>query len=605
MSKLSKHNRYQKGKPAPAKALPALGALVAKALPAIKGAIAKGGAGKAAASGGGKGEVVKNLISKFSNKQKNTQENTEQKDFYADQSGGDFSHLSSMQAPFAMRSPFKKKGDDSVTVASSVKGVNNTNIGKYDSVGGTPQSFVAGSSSDPLSGKPNTAAGAVSATGKVNGMEISTTETETSSAQIEKDSKVNPSTGNVDPNPSKSQSNPNTSKAAIEQSESSKKPVIGNETRYGDMHNKHYWKKNKKGKWTKKNDNLWVRDRPDEKEGEITHTNPFNKPKAEKPNVKGGVKNDLNKKTNLPTEMSYRPADSFGDPNAKTKWSKAGLNEMQKYAKASKLEGDEAGYKHYTSLINNTRLEQGLNKTRKTDVSSSSSLGNGPDKKNASLHANRSVSSKINSNIKGNTSNVKDIKMQDVNAAENKLANAGKPGADMSGAGKKEAIKNSNGTFEVTKDNNNIVTNFKTISTGAKTKSSSGIVSGSGVSSTKTAKPSKSKNSKTKLKLSSKNTPEQNFAIASSTGDINTQQMNKMMNGENVKITGKSGTSYVQAGTKSSSTNPKKSTKRKVEKPIKKENKLKTKSQKSKTKKSRGKKGTGLIKNKKNPLFKS
>jgi len=44
----------------------------------------------------------------------------------------------------------------------------------------------------------------------------------------------------------------------------------------------------------------------------------------------------------------------------------------------------------------------------------------------------------------------------------------------------------------------------------------------------------------------SKTTPEQNFAQAFYTGDINTQQMNKMMSGKTNKITGKSGTNYVQ-----------------------------------------------------------
>ena len=603
MSKLSKHNRYQKSKPAPT-TLPALGALVAKALPAIKGVIAKGG----------KGGGVKDIISNFSNKQKNNQETTEQKDFYADQGEADFSHLSSAQPPFAMRSPFKKKPDsnDAVTVSSSVKGVQVNNTGKYDAVGGTPQSFVAGSSGDPLNGKSNTEAGAVSATGEVNGLEITTTETETSSAQIEKDSQVNAKTGNVVPNPKKDQSNPNNSKAAIEESKSSKKPVIGNETRYGDMHNKHYWKMNKKGKWVKKNDGLWVKDRPKEKEGEIRHTNPFNdKPKTEKPDVKGGVKANLNKKSDTPTStttasgyLKYDNARYQEGFNKDKKWF-PGLNNAVADREDARKKGDKTAEAHMQSVIDKLRSESQLNKTQ----------NNAKDKKSEYQGEFDKDRNQVSSR-KGDPGNKTNV--HKVSGNTNMVTT--KPGADMSGADKTETIKNSNGTFEVTKDKNNIVTNFKTLSQGAKTKSDSGIVSGSGVSSTKenksNAKPSKSKNSKTKLNFSSKNTPEQNFDKAFlQQGDITTQQLNKMMNGENIKITGKSGTSYVQAGTqtetKSSSPNPKKSTKRKVEKPIKKENKKKVKNSKPsknsklKFKKSGGKKGSGIIKSGKNPLFKS
>ena len=51
---------------------------------------------------------------------------------------------------------------------------------------------------------------------------------------------------------------------------------------------------------------------------------------------------------------------------------------------------------------------------------------------------------------------------------------------------------------------------------------------------------------KSKPSNSSKNTPEQNFAKAFYQGDIDTQQINKIMSGETNKITGKSGTRYVQ-----------------------------------------------------------
>jgi hypothetical protein len=53
----------------------------------------------------------------------------------------------------------------------------------------------------------------------------------------------------------------------------------------------------------------------------------------------------------------------------------------------------------------------------------------------------------------------------------------------------------------------------------------------------------KSSNKKTS---GSKTTPEQNFAKAYYQGDINTQQMNKIMSGETNRATGKSGTRYVQ-----------------------------------------------------------
>ena len=42
-----------------------------------------------------------------------------------------------------------------------------------------------------------------------------------------------------------------------------------------------------------------------------------------------------------------------------------------------------------------------------------------------------------------------------------------------------------------------------------------------------------------------KSTPEQNFNKAFSSGDISTQQINKMMSGETNTATGKSGTTYV------------------------------------------------------------
>ena len=55
----------------------------------------------------------------------------------------------------------------------------------------------------------------------------------------------------------------------------------------------------------------------------------------------------------------------------------------------------------------------------------------------------------------------------------------------------------------------------------------------------------KSKRS-TKNRSGSSTTPEQNFAKAYYQGDINTQQMNKVMSGETNRITGKSGTNYIQ-----------------------------------------------------------
>jgi hypothetical protein len=296
MSKLSKHNRYQKSKPAPTKALPALGVIAAKLGPAIK-TFAVNNPETTKKTGG----FIKDLLNKNKNKNSNNQEEVAvEQDFYSEKSGGDFSHLSA-QAPFAMTSPFKKtKPDkDNVTVTSSVKGVSNQQTGNYD-VENRDITLVAGSSNDPLNGQPNTEAGAVSATGEIDGMKITTTESETSLAQAEegKNSKVNPSSGNVVPNPSKSSGNPYTAENAIKKSEGSSEPVIGNETRYGNMHNKHYWKnanagkkykfgpkkgEDKPEKWNKKNDNLWVRERPDEKEGEIRHTNPFTNKKTTAP----------------------------------------------------------------------------------------------------------------------------------------------------------------------------------------------------------------------------------------------------------------------------------------------------------------------------------
>lgn len=560
MSKLSKHNRYQKGKPAPVKALPAIGAIVAKVAPVVKGLVAKGSA-SGAASGGGKGEVVKNLIKNFSNKRKsNTEETAQEKDYYADQSGGDFSHLNSM-APFAMNSPFKKKpgsNNDAVSVTSSVKGVSNQQTGTYD-VEARDITLVAGSSGDPLAGKGNTAEDAISASGEIDGTKITTTETPTSLAQQKNNqTTVNPSTGNVVSNNSKPSSNPNTAEAAINESSGSKKPVIGNETRLGSMHNKHYWEKNKRGKYVKRNDNLWVRERP--KEGgptEVTYTNPFNEKPAAKPDVKGGVKADLNKKANIPTDMSYRPAESFGNPSAKTAWSKAGLNEMQEYAKASKKEGDEAGYKHYTNIINNTRLDLGLNKTRKTDVSSSSALGNSADLKNASLHTNRSKplsgSAKPSSSIKGNTSN---------------KATSGKP----------EIITNKNGTFRRVKGADNVVTSFEKISP-----------------------PDTSKKLNVQSKLSK---------------DLGTTSTTNITSGQGAQFdTNKKrdivGSSSVKAETKSSTYSSPKQTGgkavKKVKKDIFKENKKSDKQNKRnkspKTKNNRRRGGNGLVKAGKNPLF--
>lgn len=471
MSKLSKHNRYQKGKPAPVKALPAIGAIVAKVAPVVKGLVAKGGA-SGAASGGGKGEVVKNLIQKFSNKRKsNTDETAQEKDYYADQSGGDFSHLNSM-APFAMNSPFKKKpgsNNDAVSVTSSVKGVSNQQTGTYD-VEARDITLVAGSSGDPLAGKGNTAEDAISASGEIDGTKITTTETPTSLAQQKNNqTTVNPSTGNVVSNNFKPSSNPNTAEAAINESSGSKKPVIGNETRLGSMHNKHYWERNKRGDYVKRNDNLWVRERPDEGgPKEVRYTNPFNDKPAAKPDPKPAAKPDpkpavkpsntttavapdLNKKKSDkdPTTQGYLKISSSRYQEGFNKGQKwfPGLNNAVKDREEYRKKGDKAGEAHTQAIIDKLRASSELNKTqnndpnkksqytgefskggtqinsRKGDSGNKLSIHKFPASGNTNIVSSNSKSPKIDSNIKGNTSNVKDIKMQDVNVAENRLAN--------------------------------------------------------------------------------------------------------------------------------------------------------------------------------------
>jgi hypothetical protein len=291
--------------------------------------------------------------------------------------------------------------------------------------------------------------------------------------------------------------------------------------------------------------------------------------------------------------MSYRPAESFGNPNAKTAWSKAGLNEMKKYAEASLKEGDEAGYNHYTNIINNTRLKAGLNKTRKTDVNSSSTLGNGPDMKNAALHTNRSKplsgSAKIDSNIKGNTSNVKDIKMQDVNAAENKLANSP---LDPSKKLNAKAVKPS------------INSNTKASTSNVKDVKVDRDVANRNYAATINGKTTQDKYNYEKAQKKS-----DKVIAKKKKGKITTEEAVDKIN----KIYKTKTKTKTKSSPQSSSSGLSKSTKRKVEKPIIKENKIKDKNNKPKkvkkpkvkTKKARGGKGTGLLDNGKNPLFKS
>jgi len=444
MSKLSKKNR-QVRKQAPTKAVGAIAAVGAKVLPAIaKFAASNPEATKKA------GGFLKNMIANRKNKnQSNDVASEESKSTNINSSSGPFGAYQPLAAPM---SPVAKIAN------IDAKALN------HDVVGSNMK--ISGSSSDPTKNVPNTAAGAVAATKQnsavIDGTTYTTSESTAagvnsttgnmSKPQASNDNKSKPTSG------SKSTSNPNTADEAIKSSKSTNDGIntkfnpnlIGGDTQYGRNH-KPYWedvsKDPNKPKWKKRNI-IIVKDVEGEiKKGKkISRTNPFNKPKAEKPVVTGGVKADLNKKSDIPTEMSYKPAEAFANPNADTKWSRLGLNEMQAAATASLNEGDEAGYKHFTNIINNTRLKHGLNNTRKTNVNSSSALGNGPDMKNAALHTDRSKplsgSGKIDSNVKGNTS------------TKSNKAPSGKP----------EIITNKNGTFRRVKDANNVVTSFEKIS---------------------------------------------------------------------------------------------------------------------------------------------
>jgi hypothetical protein len=563
MSKLSKRNRYQKSKPAPTKALPAL----AVAIPKVAAAVGKFAASNPEATKKA-GGFIKNLLNKKNKNSNNQQEVAEEKNYYADKSGGDFSHLS-QNAPFAMNSPFKKKpgSDDAVSVTSSVKGVSNQQTGNYD-VEARDINITAGSSSDPLVGKPNTAAGAESATQEIDFSKVTTSGV---------DDATDPNKTVIKPDGTTT-TNPNSSKAAIEQSKGKSNVGpggIGTDSYYGSLHNKPYWVNkgvDKAGniKWRKKNDGMIVKPRPDEVDGKITHTNPFAKPDAKpadsKPTTKPApVAPDSNKKTNQPTSINktsgylkYDNARYQEGFNKDKKWF-PGLNNAVEDRAEAREQGDKVREAHLQAIIDKLRAESELNKTQN-------------------------------------------------NAKENKSEYVGEFDKDGNQVSSRKGDAGNKTNVHKVSGNTNMVLASSVKPAGVKAKSGSGIVSGSGVSSTKAS------NVKSNELMATKGANiahTKRVAKEAGLGDITATK-------DAINVKDSATKSKAQNINEAPSSKPSKSTKKKVEKPIIKENKKKEKlAKKSKTKTGRsknsklkfkkagGKRGSGIVKANKNPLFKS
>ncbi len=475
MSKLSKKNR-QVRKQAPTKAVGAIAAVGAKVLPAIaKFAASNPEATKKA------GGLIKNMIAKKNNKEEVAQSGSA--DPKINSSSGSFGAYQPLAAPM---SPFAK------ITNIDAKALN------HDVVGSNMK--VSGSLSDPTRNVPNTAVGAVTATKQNSAVIDGTTYTTSESTASVNPSTGNmskpPASNSNKSKPTsdgKSTSNPNNAKNAVESSKSTSDGVntkfnpnlIGKDTQYGINH-KPYWedvsKDPNKPKWKKRNI-IIVRDVEGEiKKGKkISRTNPFGKPEA-KPannpppkstNNPAPVKPDLNKKTSN-TDPGAQGYLKISNPlfqegyNNKGKWF-PGLNNAVNKRTEMREKGDEVGEAHYQAIIDKLRSATDLNKTqnnskqkkseylgefdqsgvqvssRKGDAGNTKSIhkthsgGNTNIVSSKTSNNTKAVKPSISSNVKGNTSNVKDVN-------------------------KPEIITNKNGTFRRVKGADNVVTSFEKIS---------------------------------------------------------------------------------------------------------------------------------------------